>query len=173
MQNSFLVLPKYIGMREAASLYADFIALAKTDTLVKDFQAPNSPAIYNHLPFLELLCNKSADVGAAIEETVLPTYCYARVYPHGEVLHKHTDRPACEISLTLHLGGDREWPIYVEKPTGESVALTLAPGDAVLYLGCIAPHWRDRYEGTHYAQVFLHYVRSKGPNAWAFFDKRQ
>jgi alkylated DNA repair dioxygenase AlkB len=172
-QNNFLVLPEFIDKGKAASLYEEFVTLANTGTLDKDHQAPNSPAIYNYLPFLELLCNKGVDVGAAIEETVLPTYSYARVYPHGEVLNKHTDRPACEISVTLHLGGDHEWPIFLEKPTGESVSLTLTPGDAVLYLGCTAPHWRDKYEGTQYAQVFLHYVRSRGPNVWSFFDNRR
>jgi hypothetical protein len=27
--------------------------------------------------------------------------------------------------------------------------------------------------GTEYTQLFMHYVRSNGPKAWAYFDKRQ
>ena len=38
----------------------------------------------------------------------------------------------------------------------------LGPGDAMIYLGCIAPHWRDRFFGKEYIHSFLHYVRSDG-----------
>ncbi len=41
----------------------------------------------------------------------------------------------------------------------------------MLYLGCIAPHWRDEYVGKEYAQFFLHYVRSRGSAAVSYFDK--
>jgi hypothetical protein len=138
----------------------------------KDCQAPNSPAIYNFKPFLELLCEKTLEVSSLIQETVLPTYCYARIYKGPEVLVRHRDRPACEVSLTLHLGGDAEWPIFIQKPDGTEASVTLNPGDAMVYLGCVADHWREQYTGTSYSQVFMHYVRSNGPNAWAYFDRR-
>jgi hypothetical protein len=35
---------------------------------------------------------------------MLPTYSYARIYANGDELKKHRDRPACEVSVTLHLG---------------------------------------------------------------------
>lgn len=41
----------------------------------------------------------------------------------------------------------------------------------MMYRGNIADHWRDKFEGREYVQVFLHYVRSRGENNWAFFDK--
>jgi hypothetical protein len=44
----------------------------------------------------------------------------------------------------------------------------------MLYLGCVADHWRDTpFSGQNYSQLFLHYVRSNGSNAWAYFDKKQ
>jgi hypothetical protein len=33
-------------------------------------------------------------------------------------------------------------------------------------------HWRAAYEGSHLAQVFLHYVDQHGPHAEWKFDKR-
>ena len=93
---------------------------------------------------------------------VVPTYVYARMYKNGGILKKHTDRPACEISVTLHLGGDTSWPIWIQTPEGDAVSVNLQEGDSMIYLGCIAPHWRNIYFGNTYAQVFLHYVRKNG-----------
>jgi hypothetical protein len=171
VDNNYLVVPGFISQERAENLRQQFYVLERDGGWEKDPQAPNSPAVYNFKPFLELLCEKTPEVSALIEETVLPTYCYARIYKGPEVLFKHRDRPACEISLTLHLGGDTEWPIFVQKPDGTEVSINLKPGDAMLYLGCIADHWRDQYTGVEYAQIFMHYVRSNGPNAWAYFDK--
>jgi hypothetical protein len=89
------------------------------------------------------------------------------------VLARHRDRPACEISLTVNISGDAPWAIGIQKPLGEEINLDLNQGDAMLYLGCVADHWREKFTGQYYNQVFLHYVRSNGPNAWAYFDKKQ
>ena len=37
---------------------------------------------------------------------LIPTYSYARIYKKGDILRRHKDRPSCEISTTLNLGGD-------------------------------------------------------------------
>jgi len=171
-QNNFLFVPSFIDRDRAKCLQNKFYELETTGQYSKDHQAPNSPAIYNFKPFLELLCEKTAQVSSLIEEAALPTYTYARIYKNGEVLKRHRDRPACEISLTVHIGGDAPWDISVQKPNGEEVSLNLSVGDAMLYLGCTADHWRNQpYSGQNYSQIFLHYVRSNGPNSWAYFDK--
>lgn len=173
-QNNFLFVPNFISQEHAQALNQEFFILERDNGCTKDNQAPNSPAIYNFKPFLELLCQKTNEVTNLIEEQVLPTYTYARIYKNGEVLNRHRDRPACEISLTVHLGGDADWGISVQKPSGEEATLDLKQGDAMLYLGCVADHWRSTpFSGQNYSQVFLHYVRSNGPHAWAYFDKKQ
>ena len=138
-----------------------------------DPQAPNSCSNYNYISFLELLCEKTPEISSIIGETVLPTYTYSRVYKKGSELTKHIDRDACEISLTLHLDGDSTWPIWIETPSGEQRCVELNPGDAMVYLGRTAPHWREVYGGEYYTQVFLHYVRSRGDCAYTYFDKTQ
>jgi len=173
-QNNFLFVPNFISQEHAQTLSQEFYKLETSGQYTKDNQAPNSPAIYNFKPFLELLCQKTNEVTNLIEEQVLPTYTYARIYKNGEILARHRDRPVCEISLTINIDGDAPWAIGIQKSLGEEINLDLNQGDAMLYLGCVADHWRDiPFSGQNYSQLFLHYVRSNGPNAWAYFDKKQ
>ena len=125
------------------------------------------------------------------EETgldLVPTYSYTRVYEKGSILKKHKDRPSCEISTTLHLGGD-PWAIYIDgtgadtvldeyknkhkpdAPKGTKVLLEI--GDMLVYSGCELEHWREPFEGNICGQVFLHYNHVSGPFAEKnLFDKR-
>lgn len=171
IENNYVVLPDFISKERSSNLSFEFLKHCKDNSLGGDEQAPNSFSEYNYTSFLELLCEKTPEVSSVIGESVLPTYAYSRVYKNGSELIRHTDRDACEISLTLHLHGDSNWPIWIETPAGEQRCVELNPGDAMVYLGKIAPHWRERYEGEYYTQVFLHYVRSRGDCAYAYFDK--
>ena len=111
---------------------------------------------------------------------LIPTYPYTRLYEKGNILHRHKDRPSCEISTTLHLGGD-EWPIYMD-PTGANNILSgsetttvvkpgapkgtridLKVGDMLIYSGCDLEHWREPFQGNVCSQVFLHYNHANGP----------
>ena len=172
-ENNYVILHDFISKERASELSFEFAQYCKENNIGGDPQAPNSFSTYNYIPFLELLCEKTPEVSTAIGETVLPTYSYARTYKNGSVLEKHTDRAAGEISLTLHLHGDQSWPIWIETPNGEEVKVDLNPGDAMVYLGKKAPHWREEYGGEYYTQVFLHYVRSRGDCSYAYFDKLQ
>src|SRR5262249_55272306 len=51
---------------------------------------------------------------------LFPTFSYFRVYHRGDILEKHTDRPSCEIGLSLCLGyqADSPWPIMIEGANG-------------------------------------------------------
>jgi len=101
-------------------------------------------------------------------KSLSPTYTFWRMYIYQSYLHKHTDRPSCEISVTICLGSDKpEWPIYVN---GNPIVSD--PGDAVIYLGCELEHWREKFEGDWSSHVFMHYVDKKGPHKDHVFDKR-
>ena len=119
---------------------------------------------------------------------LVPTYTYTRLYEKGNILKRHKDRPSCEISTTLHLGGD-EWPIFLD-PSGrdfvideyknihkpgapKGVQVDLKVGDMLIYSGCELEHWRDPFQGNICSQVFLHYNHATGPFAKTnLFDKR-
>ena len=147
---NFVYIKNFISNERACELAKEFIKFSTENNLTGDGQAPNSSKSYNYISFLELLCEKTPEVSKFLGETVLPTYAYARVYKEGSELLKHRDREACDISLTLHLSKDEDWPIWIEKPNGESVSLDLDSGDAMMYLGCEADHWREKFKGKEY-----------------------
>ena len=169
-KNKFFVIKNFISSETAKKLSKEFENYCDQNPLVSDDITPNTPSHYNYISFLELLCEKTTEVSDIIKEKVFPTFCYARVYKNGDILPKHLDRDACEISLTLHLDGDADWNFYVEDNEGKEVSISLKSGDAIIYLGCDVLHWRNPYEGQKYTQVFLHYVRSRGSKNYAFFD---
>lgn len=130
---------------------------------ITDEQVPNAKAVVDHEIIFETILEQIwPDVEDVLEEEVLPTYAYARLYSNGDDLKPHKDRPACEISMTVQLGRSHHyaWPIYM----GGS-RIDMAEGDGVLYLGRQIEHWRnicDGPEGYYSGQVFLHYVRKQG-----------
>ena len=174
IENNYVLLPGFIPKEQAYALAKEF------QEYCKKFNTKNisDPAAHvnselNWLPFIRLLVQKIPEVSKIVGEEVLPTYTYARWQTKGHDLPKHRDRPSCEISLSLSLKKDKNWGIWIQQPSGEAVEINLNPGDAVLYLGCQADHWRNKFDGQEHVQVFLHYVRANGPKAWAFFDKQQ
>ena len=175
LDNNYLFVPEFIPTQEANDLYKQF----KKETQLyphnfdnKDPQAPGSPSIHNYAPFVALMCEKTAHMNKLVGEKLLPTYAYARIYKNGAELVKHKDRPACEVSVTLHLGSDgTSWPLGFTKPDGTTVLKDLKPGEAVIYFGCISEHWRENaFMGQEYGQLFLHYVRSEGKYINHCFD---
>jgi len=131
-----------------------------------DDQVPNSKAILDHEYMFETLHERLWPViEQAVGEELIPTYAYARLYSNGDVLERHKDRSACEVSITIQLGRSHHyaWPIYMG-----GQRFDLGEGDGVIYPGCDVEHWRDKCDGPegYYAgQVFLHFVRKHGEHA--------
>ena len=121
-----------------------------------DKQVPNTYSIYGDSTFDTLLMKILPVMKKETGLEVVPTYSYARIYKRGDILKRHKDRPSCEISTTLFLGGD-SWPIFLE---GNQVDLDI--GDMLIYEGCKLEHWREPFEGENCAQVFLHYNNVNG-----------
>src|SRR5947209_10655123 len=48
---------------------------------------------------------------------LMPSYAYFRIYQQGDVCRVHSDRPACEhsLSLTVELGDNIPWALSMEK----------------------------------------------------------
>ena len=154
----------------------------------EDVQVPGSYSIYADFVMETLLMKVLPVMKEKTGMDLVPTYSYARVYQTGAELKRQKDRPSCEISTTLNLGGDR-WPIFID-PTGSSnvideyknihkpgappgVEITLEPGDMLMYSGCKLEHWRKPFQGKLCGQVFLHYNHADGPFAKSnLYDKR-
>jgi hypothetical protein len=176
LDSNYVVIDNFIPEEKARELHSYFKkeAAKNPGAFTHDLQCPKSLAMYDFRWFVELLIDKVPFMSEILEEPMFPTYSYARIYANQEVLEKHKDRHACEVSVTLHLDSDgTEWPIWFTKPNGEQVSYNLKSGQAAIYLGMISEHWRDAFQGQEYAQVFLHYVRGRGENWMCYFDKFQ
>jgi hypothetical protein len=153
-----------------------------------DQQVPNTYSHYADMVMETLLVKMLPVMASETELDLVPTYSYARIYKHGDILKRHKDRPSCEISTTLNLGGD-PWPIYIDgtgadnvideqrniiKPNApEGTKVLLEVGDMLVYSGCELEHWREPFKGQVCGQVFLHYNHRNGPFADKNkFDKR-
>lgn len=116
-----------------------------------------------------------------------PTYAYFRAYQQGDVCLVHSDRHACEhsLSLTIHLADEQPWALCVEKrridapeavePDFGGQAFTPLPmsaGDAVMYRGVEHRHGRiEPNPNSWSAHLFLHWVDANGPYADHAFDR--
>ena len=136
-----------------------------------DEQVPNTYSHYSDIAMETLLVILKEKIEKNINIKLDETYTYFRIYKKGDVLERHIDRPSCQISGTLNLGGD-PWPIYLDLTGGRNKAgkkILLTQGDLLVYLGCELEHWREEFEGDLCSQVFLHYNK-KGSNN--LFDSR-
>jgi len=148
-----------------------------------ELHGANSPAITG---FLWGLTPAMADLSGC---ELLPSYAYFRLYQQGHRLHVHSDRDACEHSLSLTLGYSEGevWMFEVgrdEAPArgkhasdfGEEPFSSIAmhPGDAVLYRGIRRRHGRLSPNPNKWsAHLFLHWVEATGPYREHAFEGTQ
>lgn len=119
---------------------------------------------------------------------LVPTYAYFRVYQQGDVCLVHSDREACEHSLSLmvELADEIPWALCVERthvelpmPTADAdfgpeefAAIPMSAGDAVMYRGVNHRHGRiDPNPNRWSAHLFMHWVDPNGPHAEHAFDQ--
>lgn len=96
---------------------------------------------------------------------LLKTYTCDRFYYEGNNLELHTDKNACEISVTIQISSDsnKPWPIWFRVSDHEETKVSLNDGDSIVYNGIEIPHWRDKLiDCSYHHQLFLHYVNSQG-----------
>ena len=159
-------------------------------------QVSGSLARYWHPQYRKIHSEIRLILEQVIGRKLYNTYYYDRFYFPGQPLIKHTDRPACEISVTIHIGTNikESWPIWIKTPdtfedntmktliaSGENRSVHLEAGDGMVYKGCERPHWRDpmpgllestlnKDESLYYHQIFFHYVLQDGTRAHHAWD---
>ena len=123
-----------------------------------------------------------------IDMDLRETYSYTRKYTRGAYLGTHTDRPSCEVSATLCLDyktdDNKPWKIWVKndknyanisadivkqesqdlnhrhRKENNCKAISLEPGDILLYQGPNIPHWRDYLLGDYSYHLFIHFFKA-------------
>jgi hypothetical protein len=175
MKTSYIILKKAIS-EELANFCSNYLLLKRRamETLhntgnlpplvnyygtYEDGQVHNTFSTYGDIAMEVLLEKLKPLMETKTGLSLNCMYAYARVYKKGDVLKRHKDRKACEISTTLNLGGD-PWSIFLE-PSGKrgkkGIEVKLSPGDMLIYKGCDVEHWRNEFKGDLCTQVFLHY----------------
>ena len=156
-------------------------------------QVEGSTSRYYYPPYKYLHSQVRLKLEKAIGRKLYNTYYYDRFYNPGQALSNHADRPACEISVTVHIGSNIEepWPIWIKTPDvyddpkkktkvikkGKDKKVILEPGDGMIYKGCERPHWREPMPGDivdktlYYHQIFFHYVLQDGYRAHFAYDR--
>ena len=159
-------LYKYISnflTKEESNLLCDYTRIRHrtNDTHFDLMQTEAGETAYYGDPVMEsLLINKKNVVEQQTGLKLYPTYACWRMYNLFSSLQMHTDRDACEYSITANLGSDgTPFPIFMQ-----DTPIEIKVGDAVLYKGCEIPHGRKEFQGDWHSQVFLHYVNAEGHN---------
>ncbi len=104
------------------------------------------------------------------------TYWFDRYYFNGSYLTPHADRPACEISCSIHLGSNLKepWVFGIEDGDGNDNLITQDVGDAVVYKGCERIHWRPQFpdspDDSYHHNAFFHYVLKDGIRSHYAYD---
>ena len=123
-------------------------------------------------PMVQFLWGLTPIMSELTGRDLLPTYNYFRLYRKGDICRVHSDREACEhsLSLTLAYADDLVWPFEVgmeANPVATRIeddfsgrgfsSIAMKPGDAVLYRGVEHRHGRVSSNPNRWsAHMFLH-----------------
>ena len=125
-------------------------------------QVEGSVSRYSHPQYRRIHTNIRLIIEKLIGRKLYNTYYYDRFYFPGQKLEKHTDRGACEISVSVHISTNikEDWPFWIKTPdvfsdqnklefvsSGKNVSVSLEAGDGLIYKGCERPHWREPMPG--------------------------
>jgi len=127
-----------------------------------DHQVFDAYAIYGDPLFEVVLEEVKPKIEEAVKYKLYENFAYSRLYKKGNELKIHTDRSACELAISVHLGGSK-WSIFI---ADEEVKLD--QGDAVIYDGAKLKHYRKPLEDKDCGQLFLFYSKNKDE----YLDKR-
>jgi len=142
-----------------------------------DSQCPSSLSLSGDPGFDAVLEWIRPELGRLVGFSLAPTYSYTRRYVKGEVLARHRDRAACEVSVTISIQipkGAGPSVMYLKPPGAEETKVEMREGDGCVYAGSEVEHWRKRFRVDGYIQLFLHFIARRGPHyPEQLFDGRE
>lgn len=188
------LIPVVVARAFMRQLKADIgdgaIPLSKVETFPNLLVRPAFELYGHHYPAMQFfLWGLTPMIRSLTGRDLIPTYDYLRIYREGDRCHVHSDRHACEhsLSLTLDYSDGEPWPLevgeaHLPEPSaqidpdfgdGSFASLAMNVGDAVLYKGVNHRHGRITPNPNGWsAHLFLHWVDAAGPYADRAFDGR-
>jgi len=149
----------------------------KNDRFFNDTQCPASLSLGADPGLDAVLEWLRPEVSRLVGFELAPTYSFTRKYLKGDMLARHQDRPACEISVTVSIQipkRARASTLYVKPPNRNETKVEMNEGDGCIYAGMEVEHWRKRLRVDGYIQLFLHFVAKQNPGyAQLVFDGRR
>lgn len=188
------LIPAEVAANLFRQLQIDLKAAGQSfDVFAKSHQLSNHQTVdisgHFYRPLTTFLWGLTPVVEHLTGADLLPSYDYFRIYRQDDVCRVHSDRPSCEhsISLTLAYSDGAAWPLEVgsirvaaEGPCfddwgGEPhSAVSMQPGDAVLYRGMDLRHGRTSPNPNRWsAHLFLFWVERGGAFAQHAFDEQR
>ena len=140
-----------------------------------EMQVEGSIARYWHPQYRQIHTGIRLKLEKELKRKLYNTYYYDRFYFPRQELAIHTDRDACEISVTVHVSTNlsTHWPIWIKTPDtytdkkktkvlvpGENHSVILGAGDGMVYKGCERPHWRYPMP-TEYEKIWHGHLNKK------------
>lgn len=168
-EHLYLPVKELIPPSMARLIYKALLLKHWRGEFVQDDQVATATSFYSEPVTDALLCELQPKIESLSGCSLVPAYTYARLYFYGNVLDRHRDREACEISASVNLGCDGGDPAIWFEPNNR---VEMQPGDGAIYLGREATHWRPAFSGDLMGQLFVHYVIAGGPYAEHEFDRR-
>jgi hypothetical protein len=160
-----------------------------TQTHQQDLLRKNAVEIHgrNYPPLLAMHWGLTPIIAERTGADILPSFSFFRLYFEGDICRVHSDRAACEVSLSLTLGYSegRPWALSVSSAPAQEMlapsedfggephsAFVMQPGDAVLYCGSGYRHGRLTPNPNRWsAHLFLQWVRRGGPHEGEAFER--
>jgi len=133
----------------------------------KDGQCPSSLSLGGDAALDAVLEWIRPEISRLVGFDLAPTYSYTRQYAKGEILARHTDRAACEISVTASVQipkGAGPSIVFLKPPNCKQAKVEMLEGDGCVYAGTEVEHWRERFRVGGYIQLFLHFIAKQGRN---------
>jgi SM-20-related protein len=151
--------------------------LRANDRLDKDGQCPLSLAVGGDPALDAVLGWKNPDVSRLVGFDLAPTYSYTRIYAKDEILTRHSDRAACEISVSVSIEIPKDAGpsvLHLKPPNMPETTIEMFEGDACVYAGAEVEHWREPFSQDGYIQLFLHFIDKHGEHFPKLtYDKRK
>jgi hypothetical protein len=160
-----------------------------TQTHQQDLLRKNALEIHgrNYPPLLGLHWGLTSTIANKVSSDLLPSFAFFRLYFADDVCRVHSDRPACEVSvsLTLAYSDGEPWELCVARNEatdrvtihedfGNEPHETFAPlpGDGVLYYGSRHRHGRITPNPNRWsAHIFMHWVAREGAHRDQAFER--
>lgn len=163
--HGYLVIRNLMTHDDALTLYQytlSRLTLGNAD----DGQVPGSPSFYQDMEVAKLQKSLTPSIENAIQTSLIPVFCYHRIYRTGAVLRMHKDSARAEISATINLGQKGEpWDLWLVDYDENTQNIKLFPGDALIYYGNRLHHWRGKLvDSDLVSQMMFHYVNRNFKN---------